>query len=196
MTTPHDTHARAGLLRPRLRVAHVSDIDLVALRARGIEGLIFDLDDTLVHAMEPTADALMLAWIDELRATMKCYVVSNNFSPERVKVAAEHLGMPYLARARKPSRRFFRQAMAEMGLPPEKVAIVGDQLFTDVLGGNRMHAFTILVDPLSAERKWHRKVMRHIETYMLTRRGGTPYHAPLAPQSIPVDAAQSPKESR
>lgn len=180
MTTNPNSHTRASLLRPRLRVAHVSDIDLAALRARGVEGMIFDLDDTLVHAMEPTADPAMLAWIVELKATMKCYVVSNNFKPERVRIAAEHLGLPYLARARKPSRRFFRQAMSEMGLPAEQVAIVGDQLFTDVLGGNRMHAFTILVDPLSKERKWHRKMMRHLETYMLTRGKGTPYHAPQA----------------
>lgn len=182
MSSTPDPHARAGLLRPRLRVVHVSDIDLAALRARGVEGMIFDLDDTLVHAMEPTADPAMLAWIAELRTTMKCYVVSNNLKPERVRIAAEHLGLPYLARARKPSRRFFRQAMGEMGLPPEKVAIVGDQLFTDVLGGNRMHAFTILVDPLSQERKWHRKVMRRLETYMLTRGKGTPYHAPESPK--------------
>jgi predicted HAD superfamily phosphohydrolase YqeG len=72
--------------------------------------------------------------------------------------------------------------MSEMGLPADQVAIVGDQLFTDVLGGNRMHAFTILVDPLSEERKWHRKMMRHLETFMLTRGEGTPYHAPLTPK--------------
>jgi HAD superfamily phosphatase (TIGR01668 family) len=155
---------------------HVSDIDLERLRGEGIEGFIFDLDDTLVHALEPQADAHVLAWIAELKAKFHCYVVSNNFSPERVAIAADHLGLPYLAKARKPSRRFFRKAMAEMGLPAAKVAIVGDQLFTDVLGGNRMGAFTILVDPLSKERKWHRKVMRSIETYMLTRGDGTPYH--------------------
>ena len=172
----HHPHGRSRLLKPRLRVVHVSDIDLDHLAAAGIEGLIFDLDDTLVHALEPQADSHVLDWMAALKTRFRCYVVSNNFSPARVAIAAEHLGLPYLARARKPSRRFFRKAMEEMGLPAAKVAIVGDQLFTDVLGGNRMGAFTILVDPLSAERKWHRKVMRTLETYMLTRGGGTPYH--------------------
>lgn len=177
---PHSSHSpspsRAKLLKPRLRVVHVSDIDLDILAGNGIEGMIFDLDDTLVHALEPQADAHVLEWMAALKARFRCYVVSNNFSPERVALAAEHLGLPYLARARKPSRKFFRKAMEEMGLPAAKVAIVGDQLFTDVLGGNRAGAFTILVDPLSAERKWHRKVMRSLETYVLTRGGGTPYH--------------------
>lgn len=179
--SPHHApvpHGRARLLKPRLRVAHVSDIDLDILAAHGIEGMIFDLDDTLVHALEPQADGHVLAWMVALKARFECYVVSNNFSPHRVQIAADHLGLPYLARARKPSRRFFRKAMEEMNLPAAKVAIVGDQLFTDVLGGNRMGAFTILVDPLSEERKWHRKVMRSLETYMLTRGGGTPYHSP------------------
>ena len=173
---PPIPHGRAHLLRPDLRVVHVSDIDLDQLAANGIEGMIFDLDDTLVHALEPQADGHVLAWMVALKSRFRCYVVSNNFSPQRVAIAAEHLGLPYLARARKPSRRFFRKAIAEMDLPAAKVAIVGDQLFTDVLGGNRMGAFTILVDPLSNERKWHRKMMRSLETYMLTRGGGTPYH--------------------
>lgn len=170
------TVASQGLLRPCLRVAHVSDIDLDHLAALGIRGLIFDLDDTLVHAMEPTADPAVAAWISDLRTRFAIYVVSNNFSERRVAVAAQHLGLPYIARAGKPRRRFFRRALADMNLTPEQVAIIGDQLLTDILGGNRLGAFTILVDPMSQERRWHRRWMRSLETYLLRRRGGTPYH--------------------
>ncbi|MEB3328369.1 MAG: YqeG family HAD IIIA-type phosphatase [Candidatus Sericytochromatia bacterium] len=173
-TTPH----RARLLKPQLRVAHVSEIDLDHLEALGIAGFVFDLDDTLVHAMEPQADPGIHAWVQAVRERFAVWVVSNNGSLTRVARAAAHLGLPYRARALKPSRRSFRAVLAEMGLPPERCAIVGDQLFTDVLGGNRLGAYTILVDPLSEERRWHRRWMRSLETYMLRRGGGTPYHRP------------------
>ncbi|MEB3197632.1 MAG: YqeG family HAD IIIA-type phosphatase [Candidatus Sericytochromatia bacterium] len=166
-----------GLLRPGMRVAHVSDIDLGALRQRGIRGLIFDLDDTLVAAMSPTADPAVQRWIAAVKADFAVYVVSNNISERRVAIASHDLGLPYVARARKPSRRSFRRALAELGLRPEEAAIVGDQLFTDVLGGNRLGALTILVDPLSVPRRWHRRWMRSLETYVLRRHGGMPYAA-------------------
>jgi HAD superfamily phosphatase (TIGR01668 family) len=175
-----------------MRVVHVSEIDLDHLSAVGIQGIVFDLDDTLVHAMEPTADPAVRAWIAEVRERFAIYVVSNNFSERRVAVAAENLGLPYLARAGKPSRRFFRRALSDMNLTPGQVAIVGDQLLTDILGGNRLGAFTILVDPLSQERRWHRRWMRSLETYLLRRRGGTPYHASGSSQTTSDASAPHP----
>ena len=175
--TPHPPRARYGdLLRPSLRVAAVQDIDLALLAERGVKGLIFDLDDTLVRAMEPHAHPDIVLWLDGVRARFAAYIVSNNMSHQRVVVASEHLGLPYLSRARKPSRRSLRVAVEAMALAPAQVAIIGDQLFTDVLGGNRLGAMTILVDPLSTcERRWYRRVMRSAETYMLSRtESGTP----------------------
>lgn len=162
-------------LKPSLRVVSVLEIDLDLLKERGIKGLIFDLDDTLVHAIEAVAKEDVVSWLQGIREEFKIFIVSNNDSHDRVTIAAEHLGMPFVARARKPSRRFFKHALDEMGLKPHEAAIVGDQLFTDVLGGNRVGAFTILVDPLSQERKWHRKAMRRVETQMLRDHA---YHPP------------------
>lgn len=176
MAQPSAPRIYGSLLKPGLRVASVLEIDLAHLRESGVRGFIFDLDDTLVHALSPTAEQDVVDWITRIRDEFKLFIVSNNTSHNRVLLAAEHLGLPCVARAAKPSRRFFRHAMAEMGLQPHEVAIVGDQLFTDVLGGNRVGALSVLVDPLSSERKWHRKVMRSVETYMLRR---TAYHQPL-----------------
>jgi HAD superfamily phosphatase (TIGR01668 family) len=162
-------------LTPHVRVASVFEIDRVWLKARGIHGLIFDLDDTLVCALEPKATDDVCAWIDSIRQEFKVYIVSNNASLDRVSTAATHLAMPHLAQAFKPSRRIFRKALEAMALQANEVAIVGDQLFTDVLGGHRLGATTILVDPLSTERKWFRKWMRRLETTML-KAGKVGYH--------------------
>ncbi|MDB5099288.1 MAG: hypothetical protein JWM80_3709, partial [Cyanobacteria bacterium RYN_339] len=166
-----------SLLTPTLRVVAVTDIHLDTLRELGVKGLIFDLDDTLVEAMEPKAHPEILDWIQAVRQEFKIYIVSNNPRHDRVELAALHLDMPFHHAARKPSRRFFRQALSAMELQPKEVAIVGDQLFTDVLGGNRLGAVTILVDPLSPERKWFRKMMRTAEQFLLAR-GRVTYHAP------------------
>lgn len=184
MTHPQSRRLRGALLRPAMRVASVLDIDMDVVRERGIKGFIFDLDDTLVCALQPTAEPGVCDWITLIREEFKIFIVSNNISHHRVNIAALHLDLPFVAQARKPSKKFFRQALAEMKLQPEEVAIVGDQLFTDVLGGNRLGAMTILVDPLSAERKWHRRMMRSLETYMLKRHGSV-YHA-RATESAPA----------
>lgn len=187
---PRQPAAQAkNLLKPDWRVVSVLDIDLAQLKDRGIRGLIFDLDDTLVCAIERTATEDVCAWIESLRDEFRIYIVSNNFSHERVHIAAEHMALPFMARAQKPSRRFFRQALVEMSLDAHEVAIVGDQLFTDVLGGNRLGAMTILVDPLSAERKWHRKVMRRLETQMLR---GHQYH-PAKPRHPSIGQGHHPQ---
>lgn len=175
---PPTRSERAKLLTPTVRVASVLDIDLQHLRELGVRGFIFDLDDTLVHALDEVAGEDVLKWIADIRVEFRVFIVSNNFSHGRVELAAKHLDLPFLAQARKPSRRFFRKALATLELEPHEIAIVGDQLFTDVLGGNRLGAVTILVDPISAlEKKWHRRLMRSVETYMLKRHA---YHVPVA----------------
>lgn len=203
---PQPPRRAQDLLKPDLRVNSVLDIDLELLKEKGVRGLIFDLDDTLVCSLEPQAGPDVCSWIEEIREDFRIYIVSNNSSHQRVQIAATHLSIESIARAAKPSRRFFRQALQAMALDPHEVAIVGDQLFTDVLGGNRLGAMTILVDPLSAERKWVRKMMRRVEQRMLKRHEyhpprvrhasigptGQPHHAETTPPIVPHHPSMEP----
>jgi hypothetical protein len=152
-----------GLLRPQLWVGSVSEIEIEPLAARGIRGLILDLDETLVAAVEHTPSPEVRAWIDRVKGHFKVFILSNNFNPARVQRVADALGVPCSCRAAKPRRRGFRLALAQMELAAHEVAIVGDQLFTDVLVGNRMGALTILATPIQPERKPWRKLMRLAE---------------------------------
>jgi HAD superfamily phosphatase (TIGR01668 family) len=150
-----------------MRVTHIKQIDITILQERGIKGIIFDLDDTLVKSFEPTADPDVSRWLAQIQREFAVFIVSNNASDLRVRLASEHLGVMGIAQAGKPSRRSFRKALQLMNLQVHEVAIVGDQLFTDILGGNRLGALTILVDPLSTEVGWHRNLMRAFERYIL-----------------------------
>ncbi len=113
-----------------------------------LKGLVLDVDETLVPISARQASAELLPWVNEVRQIAKLWLVSNNLSEPRIRRIAEALNLPYITGAGKPSRRKVRQAVKAMDLPVEQVGMVGDRLFTDVLAGNRLGLFTILVEPM------------------------------------------------
>lgn len=118
------------------------------LKQYDIKGLVLDVDDTLVPISEVTVSDYLQQWVEQIRPIVPVWLVSNNISESRIGGIAKALNLPYITGAAKPSRRKLRQAVAAMELPVEKVAMVGDRLFTDVLAGNRLGMFTILVEPM------------------------------------------------
>lgn len=140
---------KAKLLQPDLilgdTVLHLSaDI----LRAHQLRGLVLDVDETLVPMKESFVSDELRAWVTEVRQFTSICLVSNNISVNRIGNIAQKLDVPFFYGAAKPSRRKLRKALAMMDLPTSQVAMVGDRLFTDVLAGNRLGMFTILVEPM------------------------------------------------
>ncbi len=119
------------------------------LRDYQLRGLVLDVDDTLVSSRARDVSPQLQTWLKTIRPVAQVFLVSNNISRTRIRRIANDLDLPYVFGARKPSRRKLRQVLSEMDLPVEQVAIVGDRLFTDVLVGNRLGLFTILVEPIS-----------------------------------------------
>ena len=114
----------------------------------GLQGLVLDVDETLVPIREAQTSEEVRVWFAALKAHVPIWLVSNNLNAPRIRRIAESLQAPYITGAGKPSRRKLRQAAQAMQLPVERVAMVGDRLFTDVLAGNRLGMFTILVEPM------------------------------------------------
>jgi len=139
----------SNLLQPNLilqgTVLHLTpDI----LKQYGLKGLILDVDETLVPLRTAQISAELLPWVEEVRQVASLWLVSNNISEARIRRIGKALDLPYISGAGKPSRRKVRRVVEAMELPLEQVGMVGDRLFTDVLVGNRLGLFTVLVEPM------------------------------------------------
>lgn len=96
-------------------------------------------------------------------------ILSNTNKYKKVKKVADILGLKYLYFAHKPSKRGFEKARKILDLPAKQIAVVGDQIFTDVLGGNRCNMYTILTKPIDTRDIWLTKFKRPFENLVIKR---------------------------
>ncbi len=151
------------LLTPDLRLKNIFEINTDQLVKLGIKGIITDMDNTLVPWSDWIVYPNLAEWFSELKQKgFKLVIVSNN-SRDRGGRLARELDIPAIWYAVKPRRGAFKKALAIMQLEPDEVAVVGDQIFTDVLGGNRLGLFTIHVEPISEKEFIWTKLMRILE---------------------------------
>lgn len=162
------------ILQPRLFVTSIYDIDIPHLKHLGIRGIIMDLDNTLVGWNEPEASNELIAWLVGLRQNdLQTCIVSNNVGT-RVAEFSKKVGIRSIGQAAKPRRKAFREAMRRMGTHGRQTAVIGDQVFTDILGGNRLNLFTILVHPINQKEFWTTRMVRRLEHVVVPRRASMP----------------------
>jgi len=156
-----------NLFLPDKHVNSIFEITPDVLKAEGKKGAIIDLDNTLVPWNVDHATEDVVNWFKMMEeANIKVIIFSNN-NEERVTVFAEPLGAPFIYKARKPLPRAFKQASELMQLDKSKIAVIGDQLLTDILGGNRAGFFTILVVPIVQSDAPITKFNRNLERLIL-----------------------------
>lgn len=154
-------------LRPRHCTPSVMELDLSHLKRQGIKAIILDLDNTIVEWGETHVTPELIAWVERLKKIgFKLCILSNGMS-SRVQLVARKLGIPAVPRAIKPRRGAFLKALSLLGTSTDETAVVGDQLFTDIFGGNRCSLYTVLTPPLSKRELLYTRMVRIIEKMVL-----------------------------
>ncbi|QKS70829.1 YqeG family HAD IIIA-type phosphatase [Paenalkalicoccus suaedae] len=159
---------------PDQYVPSVYDIKIQELKENGVKGIITDLDNTLVEWDRPDATEELLMWFEKLtHAGFQIVIVSNN-NERRVREFAKPHNITFIHSARKPLSKAFKTARKLMNLTKEETVVIGDQLLTDIFGGNRAGLHTILVVPVAKTDGFFTKINRRIERSvfrMMKRKG-------------------------
>ena len=154
---------------PDLYLNNVKEITLELLNENNIKGLILDVDNTLIDYDKNILEGAK-EWCDNLKQNnIKICILSNTNKVKKVEKVAKILDLEYIYFAHKPNKKGFIKAQKILGLKEEEIAVVGDQVFTDVLGGNKMNMFTILTKPLDKRDIWITVVKRPFERLVIKR---------------------------
>lgn len=157
------------IFKPEFWLRNVLSINSDFLKKNGIEALILDLDNTLSMHGNPMEEEGITDWLGEMKALgVKMMVVSNNTN-KRVAPLAKKLGLEFVANGAKPLTFGINKAIKCLGTERKKTAVVGDQIFTDVMGGNFAGTRTILVEPFHLEKNVLFKVKRKAESLVFKR---------------------------
>ena len=155
------------ILYPSIYLNNVKEITIDLLKSNNIEGLLLDVDNTLIDFNHKILEGVK-EWCEELKKQgIKLCILSNTNKIEKVKRVAKELDLQYINFAKKPSKSGFKRAASLLELDAKNMAIAGDQVMTDILGGNRMKMFTILTKPLDKKDIFITRVKRPLENMII-----------------------------
>lgn len=140
------------------------------LRERGIQGMLLDLDNTLCPWGSREVTPARREWIERAKSHFKLCIVSNTFKGRRLHAVGADLGLPTVARwglGRKPGRGGILAGLKLIETTPGESVIIGDQIFADILGGNRAGLLTIWIPPLDPHEFISTWLMRGVERAVL-----------------------------
>ena len=157
------------ILYPNVHLKSVLEITIEFLHKNQINALILDVDNTLID-YDKNLQLEIIEWAKNLKANnIKLYILSNTNKHEKVKEVAKKLQVEYIYFAKKPLKTGFKKVQKVLNEEPENIGVVGDQIFTDVVGGNRCNMFTILVEPIAEKDIWITLIKRPIENAIKKR---------------------------
>jgi HAD superfamily phosphatase (TIGR01668 family) len=166
MTAP----PKARGLRPDFCFSRAEDISPEWLAQRGVRGLLLDIDNTVTRWEHKAVPEGEMRWLQMLREAGLGLRFLSNGLPHKLTSVIEQTGVVHVVgRPMKPLPHAFHRGVRELALPVEQVLMVGDSVFTDIVGANRAGLWTALVDPLSAVDFMGSKLWRLLEAILCAR---------------------------
>lgn len=157
------------MLRPKACFEKITDIKIDLFKENNIRAVILDVDNTLIDLDRKPLENIE-EWIEGLKKeNIKICIASNSVKKDKIMHLANKLDIPYVYGSMKPFSRGLKKAIQIVGEKEENIAEIGDQLFTDVWGANRMSLFSILTKPFSPEKHAVSKLKRKIEKFFVRK---------------------------
>ena len=157
-----------SLFKPKMYKKSIFDIDYSKLKEKNIKLIIFDLDNTIGRIKDETPSQMIIDFINDLSKDYKVVVASNNFQ-KRVRKFCEKLSCDYFYMVLKPSIKIGILIKKKYKISSRNTCIIGDQIVTDIIMGNRLKMFTILVDPISDNDYKITRFNRWLEKYLMKK---------------------------
>ena len=152
---------------PKAYLNNVKEIDIDFLNKNDIKGIILDVDNTLINFKKELLDGVE-CWCDNLKKEGIVFcIVSNSNKKEKVREIAKKLDIPFIYFAKKPLKSGFKKAKKLLEMEAKNIAVVGDQILTDVIGANRVKMFPILVKPIEEREYLITKIKRPFEKLII-----------------------------
>ena len=153
---------------PNMYKKDIFSIDYNSLKNKGIKVLLFDFDNTLIEKGNYSINDKTIKLISRLKKDFIVYILSNSIHKKKISIISKKLDIPYISNSRKPFKKGFRKLKLS-NIKECEIAMIGDQLLTDILGGNRMNYYTILIDPINYDELIFTKLNRVLERIVLKK---------------------------
>ena len=155
---------RLSIRKPSVMLNRVTDITPDMLKSMGIKAVLLDVDNTITSyiSKEPYPGSTELIRSLEKSGTA-VYIVSNNRSKRRISEVAAKFSLPFVNVAMKPLPVGFIRARLKLGVKFKECLVVGDQIYTDIIGANLCGMQSVLLNPIEEESSWSFRVRRHFE---------------------------------
>lgn len=152
-----------ALFMPKVMFEHITDIEPEFFIEHGIKALVLDIDNTLTTHDNPIPHEGIIEWVGRIKEIgIHPFVISNN-SAERVAPFAKKIGLDFIPDAKKPLTFGITKMCKKFNFSKKETAIIGDQIFTDIMAGNLKGILTVLVTPYEPENGWFFKLKRKLE---------------------------------
>ena len=154
---------------PKSYLKNVLEVDESFLKENNIKAILLDIDNTILNTDNIMIEGLE-DWINKLKKIgIKFCILSNTNRKKKAEKISKILDIPYIFFAMKPFKRGFNKAKKIVGEENENIAVIGDQILTDVLGANRSKMYSILVEPLQKKDILITRINRLIERKILKK---------------------------
>lgn len=159
------------LLKPDIKLHGITDITVELLNKNNIKALLLDVDNTMSTHHGTILTEGLLEWIAKMQESGIKLMVLSNSKRKRIEPFAARIGLPFISLGCKPLPTGYLRGVKALKEKRKDVAIVGDQIFTDILGGNAVGVKTILLTPIKLEDGWSFKVRRKLEKKLYKKYG-------------------------